>query len=131
MLDWTRPSVCHHWLPPPAAGAAADSSRCTVNWDHRTERLQRFCLPPEYHHPKTVHLVMKTTTIFTILLTKLHSDYTNLGLKKEIVCFLQQSKKNRVGRSVNFLFFALFFWSKMCVLCMFYIDWELGGRKKL
>ena len=26
---------------------------------------------------------------------------------------------------------ALFFWSKMCVLCMFYVDWELGGWKKL
>ena len=25
----------------------------------------------------------------------------------------------------------LFFWSKMCVLCMFYVDWELGGQKKL
>ena len=39
-------------------------------------------------------------------------------------------KKNRIGRSVKKLFFALFFWSKMCVLCMFYVDWELGGRKK-
>ena len=29
------------------------------------------------------------------------------------------------------IFFALFFWSKMCVLCMFYVDKELGGRKKL
>ena len=26
--------------------------------------------------------------------------------------------------------FPLFFWSKMCVLCMFYVDLELGGRKK-
>ena len=34
-------------------------------------------------------------------------------------------KKNRVGRSVKIFFFALFFWSKMCVLCMFYDDWEL------
>ena len=38
-------------------------------------------------------------------------------------------KKNRVGRSV--IFFSLFFGSKMCVLCMFYVDWELGGWKKL
>ena len=36
-------------------------------------------------------------------------------------------KKNRVGRSVK----KKMFWSKMCVLCMFYIVWELGGRKKL
>ena len=36
-----------------------------------------------------------------------------------------------MGRSVKFFFFALFFWSKMCVLCMFYDDWELGGQKKL
>ena len=39
--------------------------------------------------------------------------------------------KNRVGRSVKFLKIVLFFWSKMSVLCMFYVDWELGGRKKL
>ena len=26
------------------------------------------------------------------------------------------------------IFFALFLWSKMCVLCMFYVDWELDGR---
>ena len=25
----------------------------------------------------------------------------------------------------------IIFWSKMCVLCMFYVDWELGGPKKL
>ena len=29
------------------------------------------------------------------------------------------------------VFLHYFFWSKMCVLCMFYVDWELGGRKKL
>ena len=28
-------------------------------------------------------------------------------------------------------FFLLFFWVKMCVLCMFYVDCELGGVKKL
>ena len=37
-------------------------------------------------------------------------------------------KKDRVGRSVKKN--SLFFWSKMCVLCIFYIDWELGGQKK-
>ena len=37
----------------------------------------------------------------------------------------------RVGRSVKEKNFALFFWPKMCVLCMFYVDWELGGQKKL
>ena len=41
-------------------------------------------------------------------------------------------KKNRVGRSVKTFIFGQFFWSfKMCVLCMFYVDWELGGQKKL
>ena len=34
---------------------------------------------------------------------------------------------NKIGRSVKRYFFALLFWSKMCVLCMFYVDWELGG----
>ena len=35
-------------------------------------------------------------------------------------------EKNRVGRLVKKKI-----WSKMCVLCMFYVDWELGGWKKL
>ena len=38
-------------------------------------------------------------------------------------------KKNRVGRSVKKKF-GLFLLAKMCVLCMFYVDWELGGQKK-
>ena len=28
-------------------------------------------------------------------------------------------------------FLNYFFWSKMFVLCMFYVDWELGGQKNL
>ena len=28
-------------------------------------------------------------------------------------------------------FFCVIFLSKICVLCMFYVDWELGGVKKL
>ena len=48
------------------------------------------------------------------------------------VCFLLWSQKNRVGtRSVKRIFLALLFWSKMCVLWMFYVDWELGGPKEL
>ena len=39
-------------------------------------------------------------------------------------------KKNRVGGSVKKKI-GQFFWSKVCVLCMFYVDWELGGKKKL
>ena len=39
--------------------------------------------------------------------------------------------KKKKGRSVKTFFFALFFWSKMCVLCMIYVDWELEGQKKL
>ena len=34
-------------------------------------------------------------------------------------------------RSTKLLFFALFFWSKMCILCMFYVDLELDVWKKL
>ena len=55
----------------------------------------------------------------------------NLRLKKISCLFPVMVQKNRVGRSANTFFFALFFWSKMCVLCMFYVDWESGGRKKL
>ena len=36
-----------------------------------------------------------------------------------------------VGRSAEKEFFALFFWSKMCALCMFLDDLELEGQKKL
>ena len=38
-------------------------------------------------------------------------------------------KENRVGRSVNKCF-CINFWSKMCVLCTFYVNWQLGGREK-
>ena len=48
-----------------------------------------------------------------------------LGQRKKLFVSCNSLKRNRVGRS------ALCFWSKMCVLCMFYVDWELGGRKKL
>ena len=51
--------------------------------------------------------------------------------KKNIVSFLNGLKRNRVGRSVKKNFFTLLFWSKMCVLCMFYVVLELGGQKKL
>ena len=53
-----------------------------------------------------------------------------LGLKKKLFVSCNGMKKNRLGRSVIF-FFALFFWSKMCALCSFYVHWELGGWKKL
>ena len=48
--------------------------------------------------------------------------------KKKVVCFLKRSEKNRSVGKKDFFFF---FWSKMCVLCMFHVDWELGGWKKL
>ena len=51
--------------------------------------------------------------------------------KKMLFVSCNGLKKNRVGRSVKLIFFALFFWSKLWVLCMFYVDWELGGQKKL
>ena len=40
-------------------------------------------------------------------------------------------EKNKVGRLVKKMFLHNFFWSKMCVSCMFYVDWEFGGQKKL
>ena len=51
-----------------------------------------------------------------------------LGLKKEIVCNCNGLKK--LGRSVEKILGIIFLGQK-CVLCMFYVDWELGGRKKL
>ena len=49
--------------------------------------------------------------------------------------FPWRSLKNKKTHTSDFIkgqlglyFFAFFFWSKMCVLCMFYVDWELGGR---
>ena len=51
-------------------------------------------------------------------------------LEKKLFVSCNGPGKNRVGRSVKFSFFALFFWSKMCVLCMFYVDLKLGEFKK-
>ena len=55
----------------------------------------------------------------------------NEAKKKMLFVFCNGLRKNRVGRSEINIFFALFFWSKMCVLCMFYVYWELEGWKKL
>ena len=54
-----------------------------------------------------------------------------LGQEKNLFVSRNGLKTNRVGRSLNLFFFALFFWSKLWVLCMFYVDWEFGGQKKL
>ena len=62
----------------------------------------------------------------------MHFGYQMFRPKKRNCLFpVTVRKKNRVGRSVKKKLFSLFFWSKMCVLCMFFVDWELGGRKKL
>ena len=53
---------------------------------------------------------------------------TDQAKKKILFVSCNGLKKNRVGRSG--IFFKSF-WSEMCVLCMFYIDSELGGQKKL
>ena len=50
----------------------------------------------------------------------------SLGPRKKMFVSCNSLKKNRVGRSVN-----NFFWSKISVLCMFYVDLELGQRQKL
>ena len=51
-----------------------------------------------------------------------------LAKKKILFVSCNGPKKYSVGKWV---IFALFFWAKMCVLCMFYVDWELGGLKQL
>ena len=58
------------------------------------------------------------------------TDGLTLGLKKKLFASCNGLKKNRVGRLVKKKL-GIFFWSKMCVSCMFFVDWELGGRKKL
>ena len=40
-----------------------------------------------------------------------------------------RKEMGKVGREKKKI--SLFFWSKMYVLCMFYVDCEFGGRKKL
>ena len=55
----------------------------------------------------------------------------NKAKKKILFVSCNGPKKNRVGGSAKKSCFALFFWSKMCVLCMFYVDWEFGGRETL
>ena len=48
--------------------------------------------------------------------------------KKILFVFCNGPKKNRVDMLVK-NYFGLFFCSKICVLCMFYVDWELEGQK--
>ena len=55
----------------------------------------------------------------------------HLGLKKKLFVSCNGQEKNRVGRSTKTFFLHYFFWSKMGVLCMFHVDWELGGPKIL
>ena len=58
----------------------------------------------------------------------LRGAFKGLGCPKgtQTPCWLRpcRSVKKFGGGGVIFL-------SKMCVLCMFYVNWELGGRKKL
>ena len=59
-----------------------------------------------------------------------HSEAKLLRPKKRNGLFpVTVPQKYRVGRSVKKKI-SLFFWSKICVFCMFYVDWENGGRKK-
>ena len=51
--------------------------------------------------------------------------HKHLGLEKILLVSCNCPKKNRVGRSVKKIF-SLLFWSKMCVLCMFYVDLGVG-----
>ena len=57
---------------------------------------------------------------------KIGAIYRPLAKKKILFVSCNGMKKYRVGRSVKKKF-SLFFWSKMCVSCMFRVDWELGG----
>ena len=50
--------------------------------------------------------------------------------KKILFVSCNDLKEKRVDRSVKKNFLHYFFGQKMCVLHMFYVDLELGGRKK-
>ena len=50
-----------------------------------------------------------------------------LGQEKILFVSCNGLRKNRVGRSVKNFFCIIIFLVKMCVLCMFYVDWE-GGK---
>ena len=52
-----------------------------------------------------------------------------LGLKKEIVCFLKQSGKKRVGRSVKIYFLHYFFGQKCVFHACFTLIGSLEGGK--
>ena len=56
--------------------------------------------------------------------------YNILFRPKKINCLFPVTVRTKKGFEVGKKKkFALFIWSKMCVLCMFYDDWELGGPK--
>ena len=75
------------------------------------------------------HFFAKSQYLCLVLLKTVHYIYI---LLKKYILFVSCNglKKIRVGRSVKLSFFALFICRKMCVLCIFYVDWELGGQRK-
>ena len=61
----------------------------------------------------------------------LHKNHIVCKAKKKILFVSCNGlEKNGAGRSVK-KFFLHYLFGQKCVLCMFYIDWELGGWKKL
>ena len=57
-------------------------------------------------------------------------QYSILYFRPRKKCLFPVTVRKKGYKGQNF-FFGHLFLSKMCVLCMFYADWELGGRKKL
>ena len=52
-------------------------------------------------------------------------DFVMVRPRKKCL-FPLTDREKRVARSVSIYFFV-----QKCVLCIIYVDWELGGRKKL
>ena len=72
------------------------------------------------HFRALSHLLMKCTTTLNIRPRK--KMFVSCNGPKKGVC--------RSGKSFSF-FFLKFQISKMCVLCIFFYDWDSGGLKKL
>ena len=51
--------------------------------------------------------------------------------RKNMICRKNMVRKNRLGKSINIEGGGGIFFVKMCVLCMFHVDWELRVRKKI
>ena len=85
----------------------------------------------EKHFSIDLSIIIIILRLFILLHTKwigiLEFNNPKIGLIKNCLfrVMVQKNRVGRLGKKIDYFF------TKMCVLCMFYVDWELKGWKKL